>query len=227
MMMRKMVVLWCGLAALLIVSGCRCPMAMVGAEPERGDVPNDAAKVRPILVGQPLPKIVLRTADNAPFELNAAIAEKPTVLIFFRGGWCPFCSRHLGQLQSIEAELVELGCQIIAVSPDRPELLNAPVEKQQLKYRLLSDSRMTAARALGIAFRLDDATVEKYKTAYGIDIEADSGQTHHLLPVPSAFVIGRDGVVEFSYVNPDYKVRIDPGVLLAAARAAVNKPVKN
>ena len=88
---------------------------------------------------------------------------------------------------------------------------------------------MIAAKALGIAFRVDDATVNKYKTAYGIDLEADSGQKHHLLPVPSVFLVGRDGIIQFSYVNPNYKVRIDPAVLLEAAKAvirqsAVSKP---
>jgi peroxiredoxin len=88
---------------------------------------------------------------------------------------------------------------------------------------VLADSEMTAAKALGIAFHLDGATVKKYKTDYGIDIEADSGQKHHLLPVPAAFVIGRDGVVHFWYVNPNYKVRVDAAVLRDAAKAALRQ----
>jgi peroxiredoxin len=122
-------------------------------------------------------------------------------------------------MQSIESELLQLGFQIIAVSPDRPEVLKLNAQKREFKYRLLSDSEMTTATSLGIAFRVDDATVTKYKTSYGVDLEADSGQKHHLLPVPSVFIIGKDGVIEFSYVNPNYKVRIDPDVLLKAANA--------
>jgi peroxiredoxin len=153
------------------------------------------------------------------FDLNAAASQKPAVLIFYRGGWCPYCSTHLGQLQSIESQLVEMGFQVIAVSPDRPELLNTAVEKQDLKFQLLSDNDMTAATALGIAFKLDDATVAKYKKHYNIDIEADSGKIHHLLPVPSVFIINREGIITFTYVNPNYKVRIDPTLLLAAAES--------
>jgi peroxiredoxin len=208
---------------LILASGCGYLQPSMGRTGCRSEVADKAEDICPILIGQSLPKIVLRTADNAPFDLNAAVAQKPTILIFFRGGWCPYCSLHLGQLQSIESRLVQMGFQIIAVSPDRPGILKAPAEKQELKYRLLSDSEMTAAKALGIAFRVDDTTVTKYKTDYGIDLEADSGQTHHLLPVPSAFVVGRDGVIQFSYVNPNYKVRIDPGVLLEAARVALRQ----
>ncbi len=78
---------------------------------------------------------------------------------------------------------------------------------------------MQAAAAFGVAFRVDDAMFDKLK-GYGIDLEADSGEDHHQLPVPSVFLIGNRGRIEFQYVNPNYKVRLAPEVLLAAARAA-------
>jgi len=95
------------------------------------------------------------------------------------------------------------------------------VDKHQLTYTLLSDHAMIAARAFGIAFRVDEATLDEYM-GYGIDLEAASGETHHLLPVPAVFIVGRDEIIKFSYANPDYKVRLAPGDLLDAARAALN-----
>ena len=183
-------------------------------------VPNDAQDICPILTGQSLPKTTLKTADNKSFDLNAAVAETPTILIFYRGGWCLYCNIQLAQLQEIESELVQLGFQIIAVSPDRPKILKTHAEKKGLKYRLLSDSDMAAAKALGIAYKVDETIITKYKK-YDMDLESDSGQKHHLLPVPAVFVIGTDGVIQFSYVNPNYKVRIDPGLLVEAAKAAI------
>jgi peroxiredoxin len=82
----------------------------------------------------------------------------------------------------------------------------------------LSDSRLVATRAFGLAFRLPDDLVAKYLD-YDIDLEAASGETHHVLPAPSTFLIGADGVIRFQYTNPDYTVRLHPDVLLAAARA--------
>jgi peroxiredoxin len=124
-------------------------------------------------------------------------------------------------LQSIEAELQQMGYQILAISPDRPEKLAESVGKHQLTYTLLSDHAMEASRRFGIAFRVDGATVERFKE-FGIDVEKASGETHHLLPVPAVFIVGTDGIIKFSYVNPDYKVRLAPGDLLDAARAALN-----
>ncbi len=81
---------------------------------------------------------------------------------------------------------------------------------------------MRASRAFGIAWRADDALVARYK-GYGIDLEETSGETHHLLPVPSVFIVDTAGVIRFVYSNPNYEVRIDTEKLLDAARKALLK----
>ena len=79
---------------------------------------------------------------------------------------------------------------------------------------------MTAARALGLAYQLDAATLEAYR-GYGIDLEAASGRDHHSLPVPAMLVYDPSGVLRFSYVNPDHTVRLPTDVLLAMAKATL------
>jgi peroxiredoxin len=102
----------------------------------------------------------------------------------------------------------------VALSADRPEKLRETIDRHQLTWRLFSDARSTAA----LAFRVDDATVEQYKR-YSIDLEAASGETHHVLPVPGVFLIDAAGKVQFSYVHPDYRVRIPAAAVLAAAKS--------
>lgn len=139
--------------------------------------------------------------------------------LVFRGGWCPYCNVQLGQLKEIEKELVALGFQIVAISTDKPEILKAHAEENNFSYTVVSDAEMTAAKALGIAFKVDDETFNKYKSKFKIDLEEFSGFDHHLLPVPSVFIVDKEGVIQFSYVNPDYKTRLSSKVLLAAAKA--------
>ncbi len=117
----------------------------------------------------------------------------------------------------METELGELGFSVIAISPDRPAELVKSREVKGLGYTLYSDSSLTAARAFGIVFQLDDAMVGQYAN-YGIDLEAASGETHHQLPVPSVFLVQSDGIIRWVYSNPDYKVRPDNASLLDAAR---------
>lgn len=209
------------ITALGVLSACQKPESEATVETE-SPIPASAEDAQPLAVGDSVPTtLVLATADGESFNLNQAIEEKPSILIFYRGGWCPYCNLQLGQIQTIEGELRALGYQIMAISPDKPEHLAATLDKEHLAYTLLSDHSMDAARAFGIAFRVDEATLDKY-TQYGIDLEEASGEKHHLLPVPSVFVVDRSGIIQFSYSNPDYTVRIDPDDLLGAARAALD-----
>ena len=112
----------------------------------------------------------------------------------------------------------ELGYRILAISPDRPEKLAAGAAKNEIAYTLLSDSKSEAARAFGVAYKVNDDMMKMLK-AFDIDIEADSGESHRELPVPAVFLLDTQGVVLFQYVNPDYKVRLESGILEAALEA--------
>jgi peroxiredoxin len=118
--------------------------------------------------------------------------------------------------------LREIGYQIVAISADRPSKLGESLDKHDIGFQLLSDSSMTAAVEFGLAWQAPESLVEKY-TTYGIDLEAASGQAHHVLPVPAVFVVGTDGVVRFQYVNPNHRVRLDADVLLAAAKSEMTR----
>ena len=176
----------------------------------------------PLKVGDAIPDVKLRTEDNKEVSLRTLASEKPTVLIFYRGGWCPFCTRHLQSLVGIEKELQAAGAQLLAISMDTPGKLKATPGRDKLGYRLLSDSDANAANAFGIAFKLDEALVKKYKESYKIDLEAAAGNDRHILPHPTVFVADTTGKIRFAYSNPDYKVRLEPTKILEAAKAAKN-----
>ena len=191
----------------------------VAADASLASAPN---QVRPLLLGSAMPDVDLKTLDGKPTTLKAQVAGKPTVLVFYRGGWCPFCNLQLSELRLIRKDLDGLGFQMIAISPDLPAELNKTVEKDQLDYTLLSDAKADALRAFGIGYRLDDETYAKYQE-YGIDLEKSSGEDHHALPVPSVFIVDADGVLQFSYSHPDYKIRVPGSVILAAAKAIAER----
>jgi peroxiredoxin len=80
----------------------------------------------------------------------------------------------LGQLHRIESQLTAIGVQLIGIAPDRPEKLRESIEKHKLGFRLLSDAHMLGAQAFGVAYRLDNPTLQQLKQ-YGIDVEEASG----------------------------------------------------
>lgn len=177
---------------------------------------NSPEEVRPLLVGQRVPSATIRTLSGAEADLAATVKGRHTVLVFYRGGWCPYCGRHLAALGDAKEKLASLGWTIVAVSPDSPAELSKSKGKHKLEYELFSDSKSAAARAMGLAFVLDERTIKRYE-GFGIDLERSSGERHHELPVPAVYLVGPDGTALFQYVNPNYKIRLNPNLLVAAA----------
>lgn len=202
---------------VLLVSACGVE------EPNRERIFPAADKVQPLFEGMPAPAFTVSQPDGSSYAFEPASLEQPTVIFFYRGGWCPYCNAQLMELRTIEDRIEAQGFDQIYLSADSPASLSRGLEdlEEPFDYTILSDNDLEAARAFGIAFRVDDETVSKYEE-YGIDLEAASGRDHHSLPVPAVFVVGQDGMIRFAYVNPDYRFRLDPQVLLAATKAALD-----
>lgn len=182
---------------------------------------NGSDEICPLLVGSTLPESMLRDVQGNELSSGQIFTDKPTVLIFYRGSWCPYCSKHMSAIAKLEPELLEMGFQIIGVTPDSPEKIEKFEDKKKLNYTVYSDSKMEFADAMGLGFTLDEKTLKNYKT-WGINLEkASGGETHHRLPVPAVYILNQEGVVTFSYVNPNYKVRASEELIQAAAQTAL------
>jgi len=196
---------------------------------DAGSDEHDAMKVaasadetHPLGLGAKIPDhMQLIDIDGKPFNLNAAVAAKPTILIFYRGSWCPFCNLQMAQLEEIEPKLEAQGYQILAISPDLPSNLQVSVGKHHLTYTLLSDSNMGTSEAFGLAYHVDDDTYA-HMSSFGVNLEAATGTKQRELPVPAAYVLDRFGTIRFAYSNPNFRVRVDPQKLLTAATAALS-----
>jgi peroxiredoxin len=161
---------------------------------------------------------VVRTIEGKPFDLNAAVRRQPTVLIFYRGGWCPYCNAHLRDLQKSMGTLKEMGYQLLAISTDTPQALRKTLDDNALDYRLLSDSQLAVASGFGLKYKVQSAYLDHVKNDKGTDLVAQNGG--YLLN-PGAFVMDTKGVIRFAYVNRNFTVRISQDALLKAARDAL------
>ena len=190
------------------------------------DVPvaETADQIQPLGVGDLAPRFIVETVESDVFDFHPEKLEKPVILLVFRGGWCPYCNMYLSDIRHVVPEIRALGIDVLFLSGDRPELLYESLEHQAqediagLDYTILSDADAQASIALGIAFKAAQRTVD-YVNKKGDGYRKSSMERHGLLPVPAVFAIGRDGVIAFTYINPDYKMRLPADELLAAARA--------
>jgi peroxiredoxin len=174
-------------------------------------IPKSATDIAPLLIGEKIPDITLKTSDNRDATLSALFKNKKTVLVFYRGGWCPYCNMHLAALAEAEKQILDLGYQIIAISPDSPENLKITAEKDKVKYTLLADSKGDLIKAAGIAFEAP----ENYKSVINVH---SNGMNTSFLPVPSVFVVNTDSDILFEYISPDFKHRISSELLISVLK---------
>lgn len=190
------------------------------------DVPvaDSADLIRPLSVGDLAPRFVVKTVESGAFHFNPENLDKPVMLLVFRGGWCPYCNMYLSEMRHVIPEIRALGIDVLFLSGDRPELLYESLEHQAqadiagLDYTILSDADAQASLALGIAFKASQRAID-YVNSKGDGYRESSMERQGILPVPAVFAIGRDGVIAFTFINPDYKKRLPADELLAAARA--------
>ena len=178
----------------------------------QNDLPKQAIEIAPLLIGEKIPNVTLKSVENTDVDLTELISKKRTVLVFYRGGWCPYCNAHLAALGEAEKELLDLGYQIIAISPDAPASLKVTDDKEKLNYLLLSDSTGKLSKSVGIAFQAP----ENYKATIA---KGSDGVNNSFLPVPAVFILNVNAEIEFEHIAPNFKNRISNDLLIAVAKS--------
>lgn len=164
-----------------------------------------------LVKGSKVPAVTLRSTEGT--QLNLSKLNKKTVLVFYRGSWCPYCMNQLKDLDKSLVPKLQKDTQVVAISVDRMKVAKKMKEKYSLTFTVLSDPKATSLKAFEIANKISDELNEKYKTAYKIDIEADSGEKHHLVAHPGVFIV-KNGMIVFRDVHTDYTQRTEVSKIL-------------
>ncbi len=207
--------------AMLLIASLMCSMSVRYGHAD-SPIAMNADSIEPLGEGDAAPRFLVRTVDGTHFDFDPRNLERPTILIAFRGGWCPYCNIHLSELRHVVPEISELDVDVIFLSGDRPDALyeglagDTQMDIDGLDYQILSDSDANAAIALGIAFQADPSYVERLRNREK-DIGDSSIERAGVLPVPAVFAIDTDGQIAYAYVNADFKVRLPADELLNVA----------
>lgn len=167
--------------------------------PLKGQVAATAFDVSPLLIGETVPDGNLVDTKGNVVSFYSLIAEKPTVVIFYRGDWCPNCITHFNtEITPNLQRISDLGYKFIAISPDAPEKLISTSGKTKIDPSMFfGDCDVSLAKAFGIAFKQGDRMKDMIiQSSGGKNSEPD-------LPVPAVYIIGTDKKIIFEYINPN------------------------
>ena len=181
----------------------------------------------PLQTGQNAPAFTVYESDGSAYEFHPDRLQGPSLIIFYRGGWCGACNQQLRDLASVIAAIQEMGVEVLFPNGDRPEILYSSLKAETktaiegLDYRLLSDSDLDAAMAFGVAYVLADDTLQRYRSREDWDLRDSSMEKYDALPLPSIFLVNTDGVIAFDYYNVDPRIRLTAEALENAVREAL------
>ena len=177
---------------------------------DRG-VPADAIKV-----GDQLESFTLDDASGAPVSLDQIVEAGPAVIVFYRGGWCPYCNLALRTYQdALLPQLDTFDGRLVAISPQSPDESLSTVEKAALEFTVLSDPGSRLAQRIGIAFQQADEVLAAQRQL-GLDLAQVNAEGSTRLPRPTVLIVDRDHVVRFVDVQPDYTARTEVADIIAA-----------
>ena len=167
--------------------------------------------------GDTLPDAQLVTAAGEQTVLSAQLAGRPTVLVFFRGVWCPYCNITLRTYQAeLLPALTERGVGLVAISPQSVEATGKTETDWELQFPALSDPGNAFAGGLGIV-TAPSADAQEAHHRLGFDVKNSNADDTHGIPFPTVLLVGGDRVVRFADVHVDYTTRTEVADILAAA----------
>jgi peroxiredoxin len=171
-------------------------------------------------VGTRLKEEPLIDAHGAPTSLGALTAGRAAVLIFYRGGWCPYCNIALRTYrEGLLPELARRGVALVAVSPQRPDGSLSVQEKNDLAFPVVSDVGNALAAQLGVLMAPRSREVRRAQEQLGIVLEQINADETENLPLPTVVILDPEHTIRWLDVHPDYSTRTEVWEILAALDA--------
>jgi peroxiredoxin len=176
---------------------------------------------RAVKAGDRAPHFLLSDQDGNSVSSRDLLDKGPLVVSFYRGVWCPYCNLELQALNEVLSKLQAYDTNVVAISPQVQVNSRKSVRVNNLSFPVLNDKGNETAAAFGLRFTLPDYLIELYKNLKN-DLTAFNGDPSWTLPIPARYVIGQDGIVLYSEINPDYTRRPDPSDMFPVLERATN-----
>ncbi len=157
--------------------------------------------------GFKIPKVILLNHKDEEVYLYDEIANKKTIISFYRGSWCPFCNLELAEYRRLLRDNKDIN--MIAISPELPIITEQSMVSDNLPFKVLSDVDNQLAKKLNLCFHLPKY-MEKMYDFFNIDLTMSQGNTDKNLPIPATYVVDENGIILKEWIDLDYTNRAEP-----------------
>jgi peroxiredoxin len=147
--------------------------------------------------------------------LSSLTRKGKVVIIFIRGQWCPFCNKHLKELQEQFHQIYKKDASVVVVTPEKSEFIKKTIKKTGAKFTILYDENYKIADVFDVLFRPGRMMRFIYNTILGAKLKESHSDDSEQLPIPATFIISKEMKVTWRHFDPDYKKRSKMADILA------------
>jgi peroxiredoxin len=170
-------------------------------------------------IGEPMPHFLLPGSAGQLVSLGELIRSGPAVISFNRGHWCEYCAIELSAFSQAMTEFTERGATVVSIMPETQAFVSEARAACGGTFEILSDIDGGYALTAGLVIWVGDE-VKEIHSRHGLHLEQYQGNEAWFLPIPATFVVGTDGLVAASYVDPDFRRRMEIDIIIAAVASA-------
>ena len=168
---------------------------------------------RALKVGDEAPEFALPNVRGNQVSSRDLLSQGPLIVMFIRGRWCPFCCATVEAWQERLTAVRQKGANLVVISPMLPKQADFMRDQHKLLFPILHDEKNRVAAQFGVAYDVPDYQQELFKTVF-INLPFINGDESWTLPLPASFVIGSNGVIKYTFADPDYTLRAEPAEVL-------------
>lgn len=172
-----------------------------------------------IKIGEKAPDFKLLNPLGKDVQLYDLLSKGPVVVTFYRGSWCPYCNLQLRALQPKLKEIESLGATLVAISPEVSDASMTKNEISNMDFTVLSDQDAKVASQYGVAWEVPEFLLDHMRIDRELDLKEINNGNGSVLPIPATFIIGTNGLVQWNYVNVDYRTRSEPDEIIEALKS--------
>lgn len=170
-------------------------------------------------IGDTAPDATLNNWKGETVQLSQLWKQGPVVLMWYRGGWCPYCNIQLRAMQKSLDAIEDAGARLIVLSPELPDKAKATAEANDLNLVALHDENSAVAKQYGIVFDLPETIVPMYRDK--LQLGSYNGNDAMELPLAATYVINTSGEITYAFLDANYTLRAEPAEVVAAVKAAL------
>ncbi|MDT8347577.1 MAG: peroxiredoxin-like family protein [Flavobacteriaceae bacterium] len=165
------------------------------------DIPEGLA------VGSNLAALTYTNADGKTIDFAQLYADKPLVVIFYRGYWCPVCNKYLSNFAAESDKITDAGANIVAIAPETYDNVDKTAANTGIDFTVISDADGSLMRAFDVDFNVTEDYDQMINEKLNASIADTNGADAAELPVPATYIIDTDGTIMYKHFNPDYTQR--------------------